>query len=139
MYFGAGSPLDYHSVAYGYVQISLGEYISMPCLLPINRCQHHTYLSIQPGSTMLPHITKALTLVGLLLVTRVSSDCTEASIIHIACCKFHLNNTAEQEGGRTSAFLNLYAKHPELLVPPPRGERPLNTPLDLNNVKRDKE
>jgi hypothetical protein len=39
----------------------------------------------------------------------------------------------------TSAFLDLYAQHPELIVASPKGGRPLNTPLDLTNVKRDKE
>jgi hypothetical protein len=60
-------------------------------------------------------------------------------VTRIASFKFHPNVTAEQKGGRTRAFLDLYAQHPELLVAPPRGGRPLNTPLDLTNVKRDKE
>jgi hypothetical protein len=60
-------------------------------------------------------------------------------VTRIASFKFHPSVTAEQKGGRTRAFLDLYAQHPELLVAPPRGGRPLNTPLDLTNVKRDKE
>lgn len=68
-----------------------------------------------------------------------SSNTTTPPVTRIACFKFHANVTAEGKGGRTSAFLDLYAQHPELLVAPPRGGRPLNTPLDLTNVKRDKE
>jgi hypothetical protein len=67
------------------------------------------------------------------------STSTSTPVTRIACFKFYPNVTAEQKGGRTSAFLDLYAQHPELLVIPPRGGRPLNTPLDLTNVKRDKE
>jgi hypothetical protein len=60
-------------------------------------------------------------------------------VTRIACFKFNHNVTAEQKGGRTSAFLDLYAQHPELLLVPPKGGRPLSTPLDLTNVKREKE
>ncbi|KAH7400890.1 hypothetical protein DE146DRAFT_755333 [Phaeosphaeria sp. MPI-PUGE-AT-0046c] len=69
----------------------------------------------------------------------MATDCTDTPVTRIACFKFHPNVTAEQKGGRTSAFLDLYAEHPELLVALPKGGRPLNTPLDLTNVKRDKE
>ncbi|KAF1920970.1 hypothetical protein BDU57DRAFT_544563 [Ampelomyces quisqualis] len=69
----------------------------------------------------------------------ITSNSTTTAVTRIACFKFHANVTAEQKGGRTGAFLDLYAQHPELLVAPPRGGRPLNTPLDLTNVKRDKE
>jgi hypothetical protein len=61
----------------------------------------------------------------------------DSKVTRIACFRFKPNVTAEQKGGRTSAFLDLYAQHPELLVAPPKGGRPLNTPLNLTNVKRD--
>jgi hypothetical protein len=69
----------------------------------------------------------------------MTNNSNNPPVTRIASFKFHPNVTAEQKGGRTSAFLDLYAQHPELLVAPPRGGRPLNTPLDLTNVKRDKE
>ncbi|KAF2026165.1 hypothetical protein EK21DRAFT_103425 [Setomelanomma holmii] len=68
-----------------------------------------------------------------------TSNITITPVTRIACFKFYPNVTSGQKGGRTSAFLDLYAQHPELLLVPPRGGRPLNTPLDLTNVKRDKE
>jgi hypothetical protein len=62
-----------------------------------------------------------------------------APVTRIACFKFRPEVTSDQKGGRTSAFLDLYAQHPDLLLVSPRGGQPLNTPLDLTNVKRDKE
>jgi hypothetical protein len=87
---------------------------------------------------MLLHIVKALCLL-LLVSPSMATNCTDTPVTRIACFKFHPNVTAEEKGGRASAFLDLYAEHPELLVAPPKGGRPLNTPLDLTNVKRDKE
>jgi hypothetical protein len=78
-------------------------------------------------------------LMGIAMASTSTSNSTTIPVTRIACFKFHANVTAEQKGGRTSAFLDLYAQHPELLVAPPRGGRPLNTPLDLTNVKRDME
>jgi hypothetical protein len=68
-----------------------------------------------------------------------TTNSTSEPVTRIACFKFRPNVTAEEKGGRTSAFLDLYAQHPELIVASPKGGRPLNTPLDLTNVKRDKE
>lgn len=34
-------------------------------------------------------------------------------------------------------FLALYDEHPELLLEKPKGGRPLDTPLDLTDAKRD--
>ncbi|KAI4917682.1 hypothetical protein J4E85_009774 [Alternaria conjuncta] len=63
---------------------------------------------------------------------------TDASpVTRIATFRFLPNVTAEQKGDRASAFLALYAEHPELLVEGPKGGRPLNTPLNLTNVKRE--
>ncbi|KAF1942752.1 hypothetical protein EJ02DRAFT_443867 [Clathrospora elynae] len=62
---------------------------------------------------------------------------TSPPVTRIACFRFKPNVTAEQKGGRTAAFLDLYAEHPELLVEGPKGGRPLDTPLNLTNVKRE--
>jgi hypothetical protein len=82
---------------------------------------------------LLPLLTLSTTIMAL------SNNSTSTPVTRIACFKFYPNITAEQKGGRTSAFLELYAQHPELLLVSPRGGRPLNTPLDLTNVKRDNE
>tara|TARA_R110002003_G_scaffold121_21_gene10824 strand:+ start:14006 stop:14317 length:312 start_codon:yes stop_codon:yes gene_type:complete len=68
-----------------------------------------------------------------------ASTASTVPVTRIACFKFRPDVTSDQKGGRTSAFLDLYAQHPDLLLVPPRGGQPLNTPLDLTNVKRDKE
>ncbi|KAL6711249.1 hypothetical protein ACN47E_005780 [Coniothyrium glycines] len=59
-------------------------------------------------------------------------------VTRIACFLFKPSVTSSQKGDRTAAFLALYAQHPELLIAPPRGGKPLTTPLDLTNVQRDK-
>jgi len=64
---------------------------------------------------------------------------TVSPVTRIACFRFHHNVTAVQKAGRTSAFLDLYAQHPELLISGPKGGRPLDTPLNLTNVKRESE
>jgi hypothetical protein len=69
----------------------------------------------------------------------MATNTTTSPVTRIACFRFGTNVTAEQKGDRTSAFLNLYAQHLELLLVPPKGGRPLTTPLDLTNVKREKE
>jgi hypothetical protein len=74
-----------------------------------------------------------------LISSTMATDNTTSPVTRIACFRFGPNVTSEQKGDRTSAFLNLYAQHPELLLVPPKGGRPLKTPLDLTNVKRDKE
>jgi hypothetical protein len=74
----------------------------------------------------------------LVLPSMATSTSTESSpVTRIATFRFHPNVTAEQKGDRASAFLALYAEHPELLVEQPKGGRPLNTPLNLTNVKRE--
>lgn len=57
----------------------------------------------------------------------------------IACFKFRSNVTAEQKGDRTRAFLDLYDKSSHLILEMPRGGRPLDTPLNLTDVKREAE
>ncbi|KAL1799674.1 hypothetical protein ACET3X_000016 [Alternaria dauci] len=66
-----------------------------------------------------------------------SNSTANNPVTRIATFRFHPNVTAEQKGDRASAFLALYAEHPELLVEAPVGGRPLNTPLNLTNVKRE--
>jgi hypothetical protein len=58
-------------------------------------------------------------------------------VTRIACFRFRENVTAEQKGDRTRAFLNLYKQNEDLLLGMPKGGKPLNTPLNLTNVKRD--
>ncbi|PSN59398.1 hypothetical protein BS50DRAFT_605230 [Corynespora cassiicola Philippines] len=58
-------------------------------------------------------------------------------VTRIACFKFRTTVTPEQKGDRTRSFLELYEKHPELVLGMPRGGKPLHTPLDLTDVKRE--
>jgi hypothetical protein len=86
-------------------------------------------------------LTTFLTTLYLFLTFTMASSTptTDASspVTRIATFRFRPNVTAEQKGGRTSAFLALYAEHPELLLEGPKGGRPLDTPLNLTNVKRE--
>jgi hypothetical protein len=77
------------------------------------------------------------TLPPLLTFTMASLTPTTSPVTRIATFRFRPNVTAEQKGDRTSAFLALYAEHPELLLEGPKGGRPLNTPLNLTDVKRE--
>lgn len=69
--------------------------------------------------------------------TSTTNNTDSSPVTRIATFRFHPNVTAEQKGDRASAFLALYAEHPELLIEGPKGGRPLNTPLNLTNVKRE--
>ena len=60
-----------------------------------------------------------------------------ATVTRIACFRFKGNVTAEQKGDRARAFLTLYEQHQDLILGMPKGGKPLNTPLNLTNVKRD--
>ncbi|KAF2687290.1 hypothetical protein K458DRAFT_476178 [Lentithecium fluviatile CBS 122367] len=62
-----------------------------------------------------------------------------APVTRIACFKFYPTVTPAQKGDRTRAFLNLYAQHENLILEMPRGGKPLNTPLKLTNVEREKD
>ncbi|KAH7077587.1 hypothetical protein BKA63DRAFT_508555 [Paraphoma chrysanthemicola] len=80
------------------------------------------------------------TLSLLILNTMASASTASPSpVTRIAVFKFRPTTTPSQKGDRTRSFLALYAQHPELLLVPPRGGRPLNTPLNLTNVERDDE
>jgi hypothetical protein len=67
----------------------------------------------------------------------MASYSTPTPVTRIACFRFKEDVTAEQKGDRARAFLGLYEAHQDLLVGMPRGGKPLNTPLNLTNVKRD--
>ncbi|RMX75528.1 hypothetical protein D0869_11543 [Hortaea werneckii] len=58
-------------------------------------------------------------------------------VTRIACFRFESAVTPEQKGDRARAFLGLYRQHQDLIVAMPVGGKPLNTPLNLTNVKRD--
>jgi hypothetical protein len=62
---------------------------------------------------------------------------TSTPVTRIATFRFKDSVTPEQKGDRARAFLGLYEAHQELLIGMPRGGKPLNTPLNLTNVKRD--
>jgi hypothetical protein len=59
-------------------------------------------------------------------------------ITRIATFRFHPTVTSAQKADRASAFLALYAQHPELIFEGPKGGKPLDTPLELTGVKREK-
>ena len=58
-------------------------------------------------------------------------------VTRVATFRFHASVTAAQKADRASAFLSLYAQHPELIFKGPMGGKPLNTPLALTGVKRE--
>jgi hypothetical protein len=68
---------------------------------------------------------------------RITMASQTRPVTRIACFRFRENVTAEQKGDRTRAFLNLYKRNEDLLLGMPKGGKPLNTPLNLTNVKRD--
>ncbi|KAF2706710.1 hypothetical protein K504DRAFT_437533 [Pleomassaria siparia CBS 279.74] len=59
-------------------------------------------------------------------------------VTRIACFKFRPHVTTSQKADRAGAFLALYAQHQGLILSGPNGGRPLNTPLELTDVKREK-
>ena len=65
------------------------------------------------------------------------TTCSSPPVTRIATFRFKPDVTAEQKGDRAAAFMALYAEHPELLAEAPKGGRPLDTPLNLTNVKRE--
>jgi len=71
------------------------------------------------------------------VLTMATSNPTCTPVTRVATFRFRENVTAEQKGDRARAFLGLYEAHQELLVGMPKGGKPLNTPLNLTNVKRD--
>lgn len=76
-------------------------------------------------------------LIALLLPTFIMASSYAPTVTRIACFRFKENVTAEQKGDRTRAFLDLYKQHQDLILGLPKGGKPLNTPLNLTNVKRD--
>lgn len=82
-------------------------------------------------------LSSTLTSSILFAVAAMASYSTPTPVTRIACFRFKEDVTAEQKGDRARAFLGLYEAHQDLLVGMPRGGKPLNTPLNLTNVKRD--
>lgn len=76
-------------------------------------------------------------LITLLFPTFIMASSYTPTVTRIACFRFKENVTAEQKGDRARAFLNLYKQHQDLILGLPKGGKPLNTPLNLTNVKRD--
>lgn len=74
-----------------------------------------------------------------LSTTTIMTQHDNLPVTRIACFKFHPTVTPTQKGDRTRAFLALYAQHEDLILEMPKGGKPLNTPLNLTNVKREKE
>ncbi|KAJ4994016.1 hypothetical protein SVAN01_00493 [Stagonosporopsis vannaccii] len=62
-----------------------------------------------------------------------------APVTRIATFRFRPHVTAAEKSDRARAFLALYAQHPDLLLEGPKGGRPLDTPLELTGVKREKD
>jgi hypothetical protein len=83
----------------------------------------------------LPYTTNLL-LAFLTMTTQASESCP-TPVTRIATFRFKDSVTPEQKGDRARAFLALYEAHQDLLVGMPRGGKPLETPLELTNVKRD--
>ena len=93
---------------------------------------------MQLHSRLLTAFVALFSLASAFTMSTSTPNSTDSSpVTRIATFRFHPNVTAEQKGDRASAFLALYAEHPELLVEGPKGGRPLNTPLNLTNVKRE--
>jgi hypothetical protein len=67
------------------------------------------------------------------------ADDHTSPVTRIACFKFNATVTPTQKGDRSRAFLALYAQHKDLILEMPKGGKPLNTPLNLTNVQREKE
>lgn len=80
-----------------------------------------------------------LSLISLILPTLATMTSQPSTVTRIACFRFKPDVTPEQKGDRAAAFLSLYERHQDLIVAMPKGGKPLNTPLDLTNVKRDSE
>ena len=90
------------------------------------------------------------------------SELSMVAVTRIACFRFRAHVTGEEKGERTRAcktsptlgslvavhdycalrligvVLALYEQHEHLLAEKPRGGRPMDTPLKLTNVKREK-
>lgn len=67
------------------------------------------------------------------------STIASSPVTRIATFRFHPHVSAAQKADRARAFLALYAQHPELVLEEPKGGKPLDTPLELTGVKREKE
>lgn len=132
MYCAFGSPhlrCEATAVRHGPVHQTLSIHVRISIS---SDCSPLNYLFRLPACPLCP-------LISLIRFETNMTLNTASQVTRIACFRFKPHISPEEKGGRTRAFLDLYAQHPELIVAPPKGGRPLNTPLDLTNVKRDKE
>lgn len=81
---------------------------------------------------------RLIPLSSLSIFATMAQDNSSVPIHRVATFRFKQNVTATEKADRTSAFLQLYAASPDLILAQPIGGRPLNTPLDLTKVSRDK-
>lgn len=84
------------------------------------------------------HFLHSLLLLLLLPIHALTMS-TPTPITRIATFRFKPEVTASQKGDRARAFLDLYAQHQDLICGMPKGGKPLDTPLELTGVKREKE
>jgi hypothetical protein len=101
-----------------------------------------TTIRIHTPSLTPMHLPSPLIITALLFATATMASSSQPQscstpVTRVATFRFRENVTAEQKGDRARAFLGLYEAHQELLVGMPKGGKPLNTPLNLTNVKRD--
>jgi hypothetical protein len=78
-----------------------------------------------------------LSLITPILFAFTAMSSCPTPVTRIATFRFKDSVTPEQKGDRARAFLALYEAHQDLLVGMPRGGKPLETPLELTDVKRD--
>jgi hypothetical protein len=81
--------------------------------------------------------TLTSTIILAVAAVAMASQSYSTPVTRIATFRFKESVTPEQKGDRARAFLGLYEAHQDLLVGMPKGGKPLNTPLNLTNVKRD--
>lgn len=84
------------------------------------------------------HFFRSILLLLLPILT-MSTEPQSTTVTRIATFRFKPEVTASQKGDRARAFLDLYAQHQDLILGMPKGGKPLDTPLELTGVKRDKE
>jgi hypothetical protein len=96
-----------------------------------NHAQHRAQHYLSHPSQMHFVLTLLLTFITLTMATHPQT------VTRVACFRFKSTVTAEQKSDRARAFLNLYEQHQDLILSMPKGGKPLNTPLNLTNVKRD--
>ncbi|CAI6340327.1 unnamed protein product [Periconia digitata] len=129
--FIAGSPLGYHHLnprtLYEFLSFSLPSYNLSIMKLRI------AYFLPAVTTILFSHTASGESLTSYELTAAMAEPVTR-----IACFKFRSTVSAEQKSDRTRAFLDLYAQHQDLILEMPKGGRPLDTPLNLTDVQREK-